>query len=343
MKAVIMAGGEGKRLKSVTGDAPKPMAPLLGRPMMEHIVELLRRHGITEICAALKYNPRPIMDYFGDGAAFGVHMEYRVEDAPLGTAGGVKNCAGFYGKDDFMVISGDAACDFDLTALMDAHRARRPAATLALYRDSEPLRYGLAVTDGEGLVRSFIEKPGWERVVTDLVNTGIYILSPRILRYVPQGVSYDFAKDLFPLLLELGEDILGVPMEGYWCDVGTPLSYYQCCVDALSGRLTLPKAVLPETARAPETHAEEPDGETLTVECQNRAKLMGALSARLMDMEADFTHGLTVRGRDFSVNFAPSPLKNAVRICAAAEKAETAKELAVSAEELVRALDLRLQ
>ena len=340
MKAVIMAGGEGKRLKTVTGDAPKPMVPLLGRPMMEHIVELLRRSGVTEICAALKYNPQPIMEYFGDGSKFGVRMEYRVEDAPLGTAGGVKNCAGFYGGEDFIVISGDAACDFDLAALMRAFESRRPAAAIALYRDPSPLRYGLAVTDGEGLVRAFIEKPGWERVVTDLVNTGIYILSPRIMRYVPEGTQYDFAGDLFPLLLELGEDILGVDMEGYWCDVGTPLSYYRCCADALEGKLKLPKAVLPERAPEPESAPEEPDGETLTVACRDRARLMGELSARLMDLGADYTHGLTVRGRDFSVNFSPSPSASAVRVCAAAERAETAKELAVSAEDLIKALNL---
>lgn len=340
MKAVIMAGGEGKRLKTVTGDLPKPMVPLLGKPMMEHIVELLRQCGITEICAALKYNPQPIMDYFGDGSAFGVSMQYRVEESPLGTAGGVKNCAGFYGRDDFLVISGDAACDFDLSALITAHRVRRPAASIALYRASSPLRYGLAVTDAEGLVRAFIEKPGWERVVTDLVNTGIYIISPRIMRYVPEGVPYDFAKDLFPLILDLGEDILGMALEGYWCDVGTPLSYYQCCVDALSGKLRLPKAVMPEAQPEPKGGRDEPDGEILTVTCRDRARLMGELSSRLMDMEADFSHGLTLRGKDFSINFSPSPLASAVRICAAAEKAETAKELAVSAQDMLKALDL---
>jgi mannose-1-phosphate guanylyltransferase/phosphomannomutase len=340
MKAVIMAGGEGKRLKTVTGDLPKPMAPMLGRPMMEHIVELLRRAGITEICAALKYNPQPIIDHFGDGSRFGVHMEYRVEESPLGTAGGVKNCSGFYGSGDFLVISGDTACDFDLGALIRAHESRRPAASIALYRDSSPLRYGLAVSDEDGLVRAFIEKPGWERVVTDLVNTGIYIISPRVMRYVPDGAQYDFAGDLFPLLLELGEDILGVPMEGYWCDAGTPRSYYQCCIDALDGKLSLPRAVLPEEAPEPREGRDEPDGEILTVECRDRARLMGELSARLMDMDADYTHGLTVRGADFSVNFSPLSERAAVRIAANAEDSEAAKELASSAGDMLRALNL---
>lgn len=341
MRAVIMAGGEGKRLKTVTGELPKPMVPLLGRPMMEHIVELLRLNGITDICAALKYNPQPIMDYFGDGAAFGVHMEYRLEDSPLGTAGGVKNCSGFYGSDDFLVISGDAACDFDLKKLIYAHSSRRPAATIALYRSSSPLRYGLAVTDTDGMVQAFIEKPGWERVVTDLVNTGIYIISPRVMRYVPDGAPYDFAKDLFPLILDLGEDILGFAMDGYWCDVGTPKSYYQCCIDALDGNLKLPRAVMPEASPPPQEDRDcAPEGQLVTVDCRDRAKLMGVLALRLMDMGADFSHGLTVRGKDFSVNFAPLSQRAAVRVAASAGDMEAAKELAASAGDMIRALNL---
>lgn len=341
MKAVIMAGGEGKRLKTVTGDAPKPMAPLLGKPVMEHIVELLRENGVTEICASLKYNPQPIMDYFGDGSALGVKMEYRVEESSLGTAGGVKNCAGFYGGDDFLVISGDAACDFDLKKLMEAHRERRPAASIALCRSAAPLSYGLAVTDGGGLVRAFIEKPGWERVVTDLVNTGIYILTPRVMRYVPDGAPYDFAKDLFPLILDLGEDILGLAMEGYWCDIGTPKSYYQCCIDALDGKLRLPKAVMPEAPVTPPGSADAvPEGQLVTVECRDRARAMGVLSRRLMDMDADFSHGLTVRGQDFSVNFAPLPDRTALRVAASAGDTEAAKELAATAGDMIKALKL---
>ena len=222
MKAVIMAGGEGTRLRPVTGELPKPMAPLLGRPMLEHI------------CAALKYRAEDIERAFSDGAALGVHMQYRVEREALGTAGGVKNCADFYGDEDFLVISGDAACDLDLSRLMREHREADAAATLALHRSREPLSYGLAVTDGDGDVRCFIEKPQWSRVVTDLVNTGIYILSPRAMALVPEGRPFDFAKELFPLLLARGERLRGVALDGYWCDVGTPLAYYRCCIDALA-------------------------------------------------------------------------------------------------------------
>ena len=162
-----------------------------------------------------------------------------MEQEALGTAGGVKNCADFCGDEDFLVISGDAACDFELSSLVRAHRGSGAAATLALYRSAEPLPYGLAVTDGEGFIRAFVEKPRWPQVVTDLVSTGIYVLSPRAMALVPEGEPFDFARDLFPLLLRRGEAMLGLAMDGYWCDVGSPLAYYRCCVDALEGRVAL--------------------------------------------------------------------------------------------------------
>ena len=227
MKAIIMAGGEGKRLKPVSGDTPKPLVPLCGRPVIEHIVLLLKKHGLTDICASLKYRPEDIKNYFGSGERLGVNMQYRVEHEALGTAGGVKNCADFYKNEDFLVISGDAACDFDLTQLMRAHKEHRPAVTIALYPHSEPLRYGLALCGRDHCVHSFIEKPDWEHVVTNLVNTGVYIVSPKAMELVPEGVVFDFAKDLFPALLDRNEKLLGCPLDGYWCDIGTPKSYYQ--------------------------------------------------------------------------------------------------------------------
>ena len=296
MKAVIMAGGEGTRLKAVTGDMPKPMVPLLGRPMLEHIINLLKKHGFTDICAALRYRAGDIESYFGDGSRFGVRIRYRVEHEALGTAGGVKNCAGFYGGDDFLVISGDAACSFDLMGLYRRHQQADAAVTIALYPNAEPLQYGLVLQDRQGFVQHFIEKPDWEHVVTDLVNTGVYIVSPRAMAYVPDDQPFDFAKDLFPLLLAAHEPILGVPMDGYWCDVGTPLSYYRCCVDALEGRLLLN---LPEQFRpgsAPEVE-DMPDDADFTEECpcESRAELMGALSELMLDMGADYSDGLRLR------------------------------------------------
>ena len=210
MKAVILAGGKGTRLAPVThGKVPKPMAELLGRPVMEHIVRHLAECGFTELCCALGHMPDAIRRHFGDGSRFGVRMEYRTESHPLGTAGAVKNCAAFWQGEPFLVISADAACDFDLRRLWRIHRESRAAVTMALYPHEAPLPYGLAVTDGRGFVRSFIEKPSWERVVTDLVNTGIYILRPETMDFVPEDVPFDFARDLFPRLLEAGRRLRG--------------------------------------------------------------------------------------------------------------------------------------
>lgn len=338
MKAVIMAGGEGRRLRCVTGEHPKPLVPLLGRPMMEHILLLLREHGFTEVCAALGYRAGEIRDRFGDGRALGVSLCCRTEERPLGTAGGVKNCADFIGDEDVLVISGDAACDFDLTALMEAHRSRGAAVTLALYRHPEPLSYGLTVTDGGGWVRAFIEKPDWGHVVTDLVNTGIYVLSPRALAAIPAGVPFDFARDLFPLLLQRGEKLLGLAMEGYWCDVGSPLAYYQCCADALLGRLRLhPGEGFSVPAPAERASAPE-DG--LSCACRDRACLMGTLSELLLDMGAEFSDGIRLAGPRWAMHIYPEAARSAIRIAVQAEDAELARSLALSARELAEKLDL---
>ena len=341
MKAVILAGGEGTRLKAVTGALPKPLVPLLGRPILEHILLLLRQHGFTEVCAALRYRSSDIRNAFGDGRRLGMHIEYRVEDRPLGTAGAVKNCADFWSGDDFLVISGDAACDFDLSALMARHRESGSAATLALSRQAVPLRYGLAVTDGEDRVRSFVEKPAWQRVVTDLVNTGIYVLSPRAMEPVPNGQAFDFARDLFPLLLERGETALGLPTAGYWCDVGTPLSYYQCCVDALEGRLKLeiPAAFQP-TQPAGDSAPPEESAVTLECACRSRAALMGALSELMLELDADYADGIRLNRDNFSLHIAPLPDASALRIAVQAADAEFARAIALSARDVAKALDL---
>lgn len=339
MKAVIMAGGMGSRLKAITGDRPKPMVPLLGRPLMEHILELLRSQGFDQVCAAVRYRAGDIMAHFGDGSRFGVEMQYRVEEEPLGTAGAVKNCRDFYGGEDFLVISGDAACDFQLSRLMEEHKRRGAAVTLALCRHSEPLSYGLAVTDGEGRIRSFVEKPDWSRVVTDLVNTGIYVISPRIMELVPEGREFDFAKDLFPLLLSRGELLLGLPMEGYWCDVGSPLSYYRCCADALEGKLRLD---FPELFRPPiPSGGDVPPlpGENLDCACRSRAELMGSLSELLMDMGADYSDGLQLDSPRFHLRISPLASRSALRISVSSQDAEFARELAISARDLARALE----
>ncbi|MDO4974639.1 MAG: nucleotidyltransferase family protein [Eubacteriales bacterium] len=339
MKAIILAGGDGTRLKAVTGPLPKPMVPLLGRPLMEYTLLLLRKYGFTEICAALRYRAQDIMDHFGDGSAFGVTLCCRVETDSWGTAGAVRRCRDFIGDEDVLVISGDAACDFDLRLLWRRHRERRAAATLALAREAEPLRYGLAVTEGSGRIRAFIEKPDWSRVVTDLVNTGIYVLSPRALDAIPPDRPCDFAKDLFPALLRRGEPLLGLPMEGYWCDVGTPLSYYRCCVDALEGRLELPCAPEFRPAPAAEGTAVSEEGFTLDCPCRSRAELMGTLSEGLLELQPDYSDGLRLDGGSYRLHIAPLPDTSALRICVQSADTEFARSLAFSAKELIEALD----
>ncbi|MCI8423879.1 MAG: NTP transferase domain-containing protein [Lawsonibacter sp.] len=239
MKAVIMAGGEGTRLRPLSLGRPKPMTPLLGRPVMEHIIRLLKSHGITDICVTLCYQPQSVMDAFGSGEALGVQLTYFVEEEPLGTAGSVKNCMSQLGREDFLVISGDCVCDLDLGALFRFHTDRGAAATLALYRHPNPLEYGLVLTDREGRVERFVEKPSWGQVVTNLVNTGIYILSPQAMDRVPEGQVCDFGRDLFPALLREGALLCGRPLEGYWCDMGDCGAYLNCVCDALSGRVKL--------------------------------------------------------------------------------------------------------
>lgn len=242
MKAIIMAGGKGTRLLPLSELAPKPMTRLLGQPLLEHIIILLKNNGFDELCLTLGHKAEQISGYFGDGARFGLSLSYHLEDEPLGTAGGVRACRDFVGDDDFLVISGDAACDFDLRSLFKSHRRDESMVTMALYPHSCPLPYGTVVTDRKNRVVSFIEKPNWGHVVTDLVNTGVYVLSPEIMDLVPEGKPYDFARDLFPAIGEIEKPMKGLPMSGYWCDVGDCASYLRCSMDALEGRLQITPA-----------------------------------------------------------------------------------------------------
>lgn len=302
MKAILLAGGQGRRLRSITGKLPKPMVPLVGVPVLDRLLELLRRNGFTDVCATLCYRPETIQEHCGDGSNYGVHLRYRIETEPRGTAGAVRACSDFYGRDDFLVISGDAACSFDLLRLYRQHQSSGAAVTVALYPDAEPLQYGLVLQDRQGYVRHFIEKPDWPHVVTDLVNTGIYIVSPRAMTYVPEDTPFDFAKDLFPLLLAANEPILGVPMDGYWCDIGTPRAYYRCCLDVLDGRLS---PTPPESPESPDAPAQCADPLRRSVPCRDRAHRMRTLSEAMMEAGADFTNGLHVRDGSWELTVRP--------------------------------------
>ena len=241
MKAVVMAGGEGTRLRPLTSNQPKPMVPIVGKPCMEHIVELLRDHGFEDVIVTVAFLPQAIRSYFGDGETLGLNMEYSVEETPLGTAGSVRLAADKL-DDTFLVISGDALCDFDLTKLVEFHKEREAAVTIGLKSVENPLEFGIVVTDEDGRVERFLEKPSWSQVFSDTINTGVYVLEPEVLRHIPTDQPYDFSKELFPLLLEMGRPLYGQPMEGYWQDIGNLDQYRQANFDALeeSVRLNVP-------------------------------------------------------------------------------------------------------
>lgn len=238
MKAIIMAGGEGSRLRPLTCDCPKPMMRLMDRPVMEYALALLRAHGVTRIAATLGYLPDAITDYFGDGADFGVEIRYSVEPTPMGTAGGVKQVSDFL-DETFIVLSGDGVTDLDVTAAVAFHRARRALATLVLRREENPSEYGVVSTEADGRVNGFYEKPGRCDVLSDTINTGIYILEPEILDKIPSGEPYDFGHDLFPQLVREGAAVFGYVMDGYWCDIGDVNAYLGAHIAAMDGEIHL--------------------------------------------------------------------------------------------------------
>jgi len=239
MRAVLMAGGSGTRLRPLTCDLPKPMVPVLNRPIAEHIINLLKRHNITEVIATLYYLPDVMRDYFQDGSDFGVQMTYAVEeDQPLGTAGCVKNIAELL-DDTFIVISGDSITDFDLQAAIEFHKSRNSKATIVLYRVPNPVEFGVVITDEQMRIRRFLEKPSTSEIFSDTVNTGTYILEPSVLDYLPENTESDFSKDLFPLLLEKEEPMYGFVADGYWCDVGHLDAYRESQYAALEQKVEI--------------------------------------------------------------------------------------------------------
>ena len=233
-----MAGGEGSRLRPLTCTAPKPMLRLMGKPLLEYAIGLLRRHGVDRIAVTLGYLPDAVRDYFDDGADFGVELTYYAEKTPLGTAGGVKQAEDFL-DEPFFVLSGDGVTDLDLAAALAFHREKRAQATLVLKRVENPLEYGVVVTDETGRVRGFYEKPGWGDVLTDAVNTGIYILEPELLARIPADRPCDFGAEVFPALIRDGVPVYGYVAEAYWGDVGDADAYLRTHFDALDGKIQL--------------------------------------------------------------------------------------------------------
>lgn len=236
MKAVIMAGGEGTRLRPLTSNVPKPMMPLVNEPMMEHIVRLLRTHGFDEIVVTVAFLANHIRAYFGDGSEYGVRMVYATEETPLGTAGSVRNAMDEL-DERFLVISGDVLTDVDLGAIVKAHDERGALATIGLVRVENPLEFGIVITEEDGRIERFLEKPSWGQVFSDTINSGIFVLEPEIFDYIEPDRPVDFSSEVFPKLLEEGRPLYGHVSDGYWEDVGTLDAYLGAHKDILDGRV----------------------------------------------------------------------------------------------------------
>lgn len=256
MNAIIMAGGEGTRLRPLTCDTPKPMVPVLGKPVMSYALQLLARHGLTEVGVTLQYLPEKISRHFDSGARQGVRLHYTRERTPLGTAGGVLQAAkGRYAPPEtFVVLSGDGLTDCDLTDALRFHREKGALATMVLTRVRDPLAYGVVMADDDGRVRRFVEKPGWGEVYSDTVNTGIYLLEPEVLSYIFPDKPCDFGRDLFPALVREGKGVYAYVSDAYWCDIGDQAAYVRAQADFLQGKVRLDAgAFIAETAQIDDT------------------------------------------------------------------------------------------
>ena len=231
-----MAGGEGSRLRPLTSNLPKPMLPLVNRPMMEHVVNLLAQHGFDEIVVTVAYLGSAIRNYFGDGSEFGVRMVYATEESPLGTAGSVRNAMDEL-RERFLVISGDVLTDIDLSAIWATHVEKRALATIGLTPVDNPLEFGIVITGEDGSIERFLEKPSWGQVFSDTINTGIFVLEPEIFDFIPAGRPVDFSSEVFPRLLEEKKRLFGAVAQGYWEDVGTLSAYVTAHKDILDGKV----------------------------------------------------------------------------------------------------------
>lgn len=235
MKAVILVGGEGTRLRPLTWRRPKAIVPILNRPFLEYLVGYLKEHGITEVILAMGYLPDPIQDCLGDGSKLGVRLHYVVEDSPMGTSGAVKNAESLL-DETFLVFNGDIITEIDLTDMIRLHLEGKVSVSIALTPVDNPTIYGVIETDEKGRVRRFVEKPGWDEVTTNMINAGIYVVEPEILERIPASRPSMFEHDIFPSLLDDGKPMLGYPSDAYWIDIGTPEKYLKAHHDLLLAR-----------------------------------------------------------------------------------------------------------
>lgn len=238
-RAMILAAGLGTRLMPLTEEIAKPMVPIVNRPVMEHLVRLVAGQGIDRVCVNLYYHPDAIRDHFGDGSEWRVAITYSHEERLLGTAGGVRKCAGFLGDGTFLVLSGDALTDVDVNRLLDFHRDRGGLVTMVATPVARTEQYGVIMADPEGKVIGFQEKPTAAEALSSIANSGIYVLEPEVLEFIPEDRPYDFGRELFPRLLEEGAAMYAWRHDYYWNDVGSIEEYQRGNFDALEGRVAV--------------------------------------------------------------------------------------------------------
>jgi mannose-1-phosphate guanylyltransferase len=244
MKAMVLAAGVGSRLDPLTANLPKPLVPVVNKPVMEHILALLRQHGFDEVCANLHYLPESIVEYFGDGSKFGTKLKFQHEPKLSGDAGGVRSCKQFLQDDTFIVIMGDLITDADLGALVKRHKEKKALASIAVKPMEDVSRFGVIVRNDEDFITGFQEKPKQEEALSNLISTGIYILEPEVFKFIPETGDYGFGRQLFPTLVERGEKVLSIEIQSYWSDVGTIDQYRQSNLHALAEQVHLPMAAV---------------------------------------------------------------------------------------------------
>ncbi|MBI4649937.1 NTP transferase domain-containing protein [Candidatus Desantisbacteria bacterium] len=238
MKAMIMAAGVGTRLRPLTCRIPKPMVPVINKPVMEHVINLLVKYKVKDIIVNLHHYPDSIRDYFGDGSKFGVSLHYSYEEKLMGTAGGVKKVEHFF-DDTFLVLSGDGLSDINIEEAVEFHKSKKALATIVLKEVDFPLEYGVVIVNNEGRITRFLEKPSWGEVFSNTANTGVYIFETGIFKEIPYGEEYDFGAILFPKLLKEKQRLFGYITHNYWCDIGDLPEYRQTHYDILQKKVNI--------------------------------------------------------------------------------------------------------
>lgn len=268
MRAMVLAAGVGSRLEPLTTQVPKPMVPVANRPVMQHIYALCRKHGITDVISNLHYQADKIRDYFGDGSKFGMNLEFIHEKELTGDAGGVRTCRKFFGDETFLVLMGDLLTDADLSKIISEHKRKKALASIAIKAMDDVTQFGVVVTDENGFITGFQEKPKKEEALSNHISTGIYVLEPAVFDHIPATGAYGFGRQLFPSLVQQGLPVLGVRIdEHYWSDVGTISQYRAANFAALEGEVKV------QVAGRPHDHGLVEEGATISTDAHIDGKL----------------------------------------------------------------------